>query len=1080
MDVIPRNALVTAIVNNVATHSKRELVKIRILLDLFFGCYFVSNKNNRIQLKRGRFLINADRKQAEREWSLPLFLLKLANRSGSSGLASCYEEWSFQALQQLAGQPCKARSQFPLMSKFFPGRNFSKVALLTLVGLGRSIPKGIKQVKNKIKNDYLARMTSRDAPVRPFMLKEVYHFTKRLVKKALRTQDDFDLKEPEFVASTVSTACLENGVADGGSYEYFRKLVTTRHAGIGEHPSAWEVRWAKIVKEDYADCLMQWTNEDGKIIPFGKVLHLPEAGNKIRTATVHNAAFVSILRTINQVLLRIAKSKPQIREPLKGRPVEALLKVLYSPHHKVFSADLSKASDYIPFELAHSVVDAICDTLGYSDLWRRNLKIATGPFLLKDGDLSFQTTRGLLMGLGVTWPILSIINSFCAEFRSRTINDYLIMGDDLLGIWSRKRIKTYKKNLRELRLKINLRKSIISDDFGVFTEQYISIKKPKENPLPQSWSELDSNESIERSSLWNVVRHRRLYLSIATLAKATDINGRPFEKDRSIRATICDAMNLAYRQCRQTWQRRRVIDLFYRMHGKVLQNLKHAGLRVHWPKALLGGGALPIRNPGTLFLEAASSIARYHNSHERFSEHLSDVNAIWQKSMFDKQTNNLLMNMRRTVASLPEAKHGSAPLRAEVGQAMTALVIVKSRYNIYSSTAKPWRFSTKQVAHELLDYARILAGITQSQGRQPVQLDYAWRFITPTDKSRVKGNPAEDLKTAWRPTGLSLMGSTSNTDHAPTRIRRPNEKNARYRVLEKTSRNAETAYEFSTDLTRVRGLLKNEDSKRLPLDPLTDLNRSNESGQNMDHLTPIAGAQPPRHIQLPLLQGENRDSTSGARRLKKDLPDPVGVVALPNSARRADRLEAINKRWMLAYADEDVTNEVVHHVDLPPRMVLFTDEKVKVPLPERAPDIVLEEFTYQTGWTTRTGTRYTERKAEHDPLRAFGRRVDTEQTVIDFHDQKYLEEIAQYPEIDYPVLESATGQQHEAVPAVDSVTDQDLPIELDSKHTPTAITTTDDAVTLLGLAEQPAPPAVVKKKKKTVRLRFSDESMDDS
>jgi len=128
-----------------------------------------------------------------------------------------------------------------------------------------------------------------------------------------------------------------------------------------------------------------------------------------------------------------------------------------------------------------AIVEGICD--GWSTLvdrrWSDALRLLTGCQRLTypDGG-EVRTSRGILMGLGPSWPILSLIHMFWVEHASvlcgftprRSRYATVIGGDDLLGWWPAEMCSSYRYVLRLCGASLSDQKTFLSRSAGNFTE----------------------------------------------------------------------------------------------------------------------------------------------------------------------------------------------------------------------------------------------------------------------------------------------------------------------------------------------------------------------------------------------------------------------------------------------------------------------------------------------------------------------------------------------------------------------------------------------------------------------------------
>jgi hypothetical protein len=186
----------------------------------------------------------------------------------------------------------------------------------------------------------------------------------------------------------------------------------------------------------------------------------------------------------------------------KGNPRKALL----------YSADLSAATDYIPHELGivlakwlnskvftdpenrerwdsavelllgpHSIVDSQQD---FGGIFEPRVRRAEPKFSntlecyidALEGSKSHETSRGLHMGLGPSWVILSLINLAAAWLAApEHRNSAAVCGDDLIALWTPEEVERYESTLTALGLVVNRSKSFYGPR-GVFCEQVVERK----------------------------------------------------------------------------------------------------------------------------------------------------------------------------------------------------------------------------------------------------------------------------------------------------------------------------------------------------------------------------------------------------------------------------------------------------------------------------------------------------------------------------------------------------------------------------------------------------------------------------
>jgi hypothetical protein len=118
---------------------------------------------------------------------------------------------------------------------------------------------------------------------------------------------------------------------------------------------------------------------------------------------------------------------------------------------------------------------------------------AMAGLLIQDYEISYPdgtsiiNKTGILMGMPITWPILSLINLYCAEkavasnhpegkpMYAETAATTGICGDDLVGFWKPGASEEYERSIRDLGLVINRKKTMHGQHGGVFTEQHFTL-----------------------------------------------------------------------------------------------------------------------------------------------------------------------------------------------------------------------------------------------------------------------------------------------------------------------------------------------------------------------------------------------------------------------------------------------------------------------------------------------------------------------------------------------------------------------------------------------------------------------------
>jgi hypothetical protein len=213
-------------------------------------------------------------------------------------------------------------------------------------------------------------------------------------------------------------------------------------------------------------CLYLSRHKEPRVRPVALV----EPAAKVRVASLHPAAHAQVSRMITARMLPRLGSLVSHRAVLKDSEVDL---APYGRGARLFSADLSAATDWIPHEVAQYMFDVLCETLEEPDWVRAEGRKLLGPHRLDDGRV---TKRGIHMGLGHGWTILSLLNSYAAWKAGAPKDSFAVMGDDLIGFWSDKVCRKYMAVLVDLGMKVNHSKSF-KGPRGVFCERLVQTAK---------------------------------------------------------------------------------------------------------------------------------------------------------------------------------------------------------------------------------------------------------------------------------------------------------------------------------------------------------------------------------------------------------------------------------------------------------------------------------------------------------------------------------------------------------------------------------------------------------------------------
>jgi len=228
-------------------------------------------------------------------------------------------------------------------------------------------------------------------------------------------------------------------------------------------------------------------------------LPLVEKGGKVRVVTLHPGDEIHCARRLTSLWLSRLKNFAVTRQMMKNLPVVLEPECRRGQKPQIYSADLSSATDYFDHDLAIHVGITLCEALGQGEEDKESIHRLFGPHTVlpqKGGtfaeasedataesgtgtnrsgdDREMPTTRGIHMGLGPTWVILSLVNSYAAWYADAGRKTYSVCGDDLVGYWSKSVTKKYEACLEDLGLVVNKSKSFFGRR-GVFCERIVEL-----------------------------------------------------------------------------------------------------------------------------------------------------------------------------------------------------------------------------------------------------------------------------------------------------------------------------------------------------------------------------------------------------------------------------------------------------------------------------------------------------------------------------------------------------------------------------------------------------------------------------
>nr|WAK75301.1 MAG: RNA-dependent RNA polymerase [Narnaviridae sp.] len=392
----------------------------------------------------------------------------------------------------------------------------SREALDQLAFLGRSLPAGDKVVQRASllsHREAVTSVTSTD----PALLSSARRFAEWFARKHLTPADLRETVVPTPSASLATTR------REGGSREEVRE---EHRLWIQDLPRELWSRDDALTFMDYAPYFADsevdsvrsnqgsidvaraaaWLTASRTV--RSRVTCVAERGWKQRIVSAPPAFATTAGGCLNKALLRGVRRYGPCSLFLKGDRRKAVETVMAASRGRgtIVSTDLTAASDRLPHDLVKAVVVGITD--GWKDLpplWAESLFALTGPQELRyPWGQVVTSTAGILMGLGPTWPILSVIHAWWVEtawsslgYNPRSqLRLHCIGGDDLLARWPLDVVESYRKIVALCGGKRSAGKDFLSDTGGNFTEMSIFVEG-----LSWRWSRAIPTKGLVASSI---------------------------------------------------------------------------------------------------------------------------------------------------------------------------------------------------------------------------------------------------------------------------------------------------------------------------------------------------------------------------------------------------------------------------------------------------------------------------------------------------------------------------------------------------------------------------------------------------
>jgi len=395
----------------------------------------------------------------------------------------------------ITGAPLLPGSRF-LVRKLLIGC-VSKDALDQVAFLGRSLPPGDDRVAARQMIAHRSALTT-VRQVDSSLAASARRFASWFAQRHIREADLSETVSPTPSASRLTTRKA------GGAREEVRK----RHRNwIANTPSGLWARPDALTFLDYREPFLTSSEVDSVRSNQGSVdvarsaayltatEELPnrvtcvrERGFKVRIVSAPEGFATISGSCLNKALLRGVSRYGPCSSFLRGDRRKAVEEVCSASRSGDFfvSTDLTAATDRLPLDLVKSVVLGLIDGWkGLPPVWAEALLALTGPQSLSyPWGQRVMSTCGILMGLGPSWPILSIIHAWWAETSwrmagwdpRRQLGCHAIGGDDLFARWPWQVVDRYRSIVSLCGGERSSGKDFLSVTAGNFTEMSIFAK----------------------------------------------------------------------------------------------------------------------------------------------------------------------------------------------------------------------------------------------------------------------------------------------------------------------------------------------------------------------------------------------------------------------------------------------------------------------------------------------------------------------------------------------------------------------------------------------------------------------------
>lgn len=486
--------------------------------------------------------------------------------------------------------------------------------------LGRLLPTGDKYVEKR------ALRSHRDIVVSPSydnieLADAIYYFVRDFFRQRRHL-----VRRSVSWAPNIGSASYNKTRAEGGRLEELvsdAKEIIEAMFGPGKRwlPRRGTQYWVpdyagrQVVPDDILDTMIYETaleKTKNTSIFRAKVLGVSEPGYKTRIITVlpaHILVTGDVLRRQVWPVLQAEEWFDGDQLPNKTK-FNALFERARGSHHPIVSADLSNATDHVPFRYAQAVWHGILDALGAGKELKDYVNKALGPVeLVYPSGERITSRRGIQMGTPLSFTTLCLLHRFAVHCCGFDDLPFLIRGDDLIAAFPS--ANRYRDFMESIGFKINLTKTIISANGGTFAEQTFNVRRAR-----SAGKFLKYSSRGYLGPIVDVIRLSDLPLKGVAFAEKPILTniGRWYDQVQ----TLHNPKRLQRSLCS------RVVSIY---HGKLVNQAHVLGVPVNCDR-LIGGAGIPNRRGKLVIRGFARLVAGFNVSDGRDTQALDAFNRL--------------------------------------------------------------------------------------------------------------------------------------------------------------------------------------------------------------------------------------------------------------------------------------------------------------------------------------------------------------------------------------------------------------------------------------------------------------------